>query len=96
MNMGALQFEWDDAKDTANAAKHGVEFAIASNVFRDVFAIERIDDRQEYGEERYNIIGMVEGRMLLVVYTMRGEAIRIISARGATPHEQRRYHEENS
>jgi len=96
LGMGGLEFEWDDAKNAANAAKHGVGFVIARNVFKDVFAVELVDDRQDYGEERYNIIGMVEGRMLLVVYTMRGEVIRIISARGATPHEQRRYHEENS
>lgn len=67
-----------------------------NNVFSDVFAIERVDDRQDYGEERYVVIGMVEGRLLSVAYTMRGEAIRIISARGATSHEQRQYHEEDS
>ena len=94
--MPDLEFEWDEAKDTANRAKHGVGFAIASNVFKDVFAIERIDDRQDYGEERYVIIGMVENHLLSVAYTMRNEAIRIISARGASPHEQRQYHEENS
>ena len=55
--MGGLEFEWDDAKDAANTAKHGVGFVIARNVFKDVFAIERVDDRQDYGEERYNIIG---------------------------------------
>lgn len=94
--MANLEFEWDDAKDAANKAKHGVGFAVASNVFKDVFAIERTDDRQDYGEERYVIIGMVESRLLAVAYTMRGEAIRIISARGATSHEQHQYHEENS
>jgi uncharacterized DUF497 family protein len=93
--MADLEFEWDDAKDAANLVKHGVGFATASSVFKDVFAIERIDDRHDYGEERYAIIGMVENRLLSVVYTMRGETIRIISARGATPHEQPQYHKEN-
>lgn len=94
--MADLEFEWDDAKDAANRAKHGIGFAIASNVFKDVFAIERLDDRQDYGEERYVVIGTAEGRLLSVTYTMRDDSIRIISARGATPHEQRQYHEENT
>jgi uncharacterized DUF497 family protein len=59
-------------------------------------SIERLDDRENYGEERFNIIGMVEGRILFVSYTVRNDVIRIISARGAEPYERRRYHEENS
>jgi uncharacterized DUF497 family protein len=95
--MADLEFEWDDAKNSANIVKHGLEFAIACNVFKDVFAIERLDDRQDYGEERYVTIGMVDGRLLSVAYTMRSDdVVRIISARGATPLEKRQYHEENS
>jgi uncharacterized protein len=45
------------------------------------------------GELRFNAIGLVEGRMLFVTYTMRGDVVRIISARGAEPHEKRKYHE---
>jgi uncharacterized protein len=55
-----------------------------------------VDDRQDYGEERFTMIGMVEDRPLFLAYTMRGENIRIISARGAEPHERRSYHEENT
>ena len=65
------------------------------DVFKDPFAIEWLDDREDYGEDRYVIIGMVDSRLLYVTYTMRGEAIRIISARGAEPHERRQYHEGN-
>jgi uncharacterized DUF497 family protein len=50
---------------------------------------------QDPNEERYGVIGMVEGRLLFVGYTMRGEKIRIITARKAEPYERRRYHEEN-
>ncbi len=50
--------------------------------------------RTQY-EERHGVIGMVEGRLLFVGYTMRGEKIRIITARKAEPYERRRYHEEN-
>jgi uncharacterized protein len=85
-------FEWDEAKAAKNYAKHGVTFEAARDVFKDPFAIEQIDDRKDYGEERFIIIGMVSGRLLTVVYTMRGESIRIISARGAEPYEQRQYH----
>jgi uncharacterized DUF497 family protein len=95
--MAELEFEWDEAKNTTNIAKHGVEFAAAQDVFKDAFAIERLDDRFDYGEDRHVIIGMVEGRLLTVVYTMRSDDIvRIISARGASPVEKRQYHEENS
>jgi uncharacterized protein len=55
-----------------------------------------VDDREDYGEERFTIIGMVENRLLFIAYTMRGESIRIISARGAEPHERRSYHEEDT
>jgi uncharacterized protein len=89
-------FEWDDRKATANARKHAVTFEMARDVFKDPFAIDELDDRADFGEVRFATTGMVEGRLLFVAYTMRGERIRIISARGAEPHEQRRYHEENS
>ncbi len=89
-------FEWDDAKAAANHALHGVPFDAARTVFRDPFAMEWLDDREDYGEVRYAIIGMVEGRLLYVAYAMRGERIRIISARGAEPHERRLYHEDDA
>lgn len=88
-------FTWDEHKAAANYAKHGVTFEMARDVFKDPFAVDRSDDRENYGEERYTIFGMVEGRLLFVAYTMRGETIRIISARGAEPHEYRQYHEDN-
>jgi hypothetical protein len=70
-------------------------FEMARDVFKDPSAIELLDDREDYGEDRYVIIGMGSYRLLFVAYTMRGEAIRIISARGAEPHERRQYHEDN-
>lgn len=87
-------FEWDDAKAAANAERHGVTFDQARLVFRDAFALDWQDDRYDYGEERFVTIGSVEGRVLTVAYALRGDKIRIISARGAEPHEQRRYHED--
>lgn len=88
-------FEWDDIKAAKNYAAHGVSFEAARAVFKDPFAIEWLDDRKPYGEDRFIIIGMVEDRLLYVAYTMRGEMVRIISARGAEPYEKRKYHEDN-
>lgn len=89
------EFAWDDAKAASNLAKHGVSFEAARDVFRDAFAVEWADDRQDYGEPRFVIVGMIDGRLLAVTYTPRGEAIRIISAREAEAREKRRYHNEN-
>ena len=94
MNDG--EFEWDDKKAAANSVNHGVTFEAARDVFKDPFALEWLDERVRYDEDRYVIIGMCNGHLLYVAYTMRGEAIRIISARGAEPYERRQYHENNA
>jgi uncharacterized DUF497 family protein len=94
--MNEPEFEWDAVKAAQNEANHGVTFEMVGDVFKDPFAIEWLDDREDYGEDRYVIIGMVSNHLLFVAYTLRGEAIRIISARGAEPHERRQYHEANS
>jgi len=87
-----LKFEWHDAKAEANLQAHGVSFELAKTVFNDVFAIERLDDREDYGEERFVVIGMAKGHiMLYVAYTERDQRIRIISARRATEREQDDY-----
>ncbi len=89
-------FQWDDTKAATNYADHGVRFEVARLVFKDPFAIDWLDEREDYGEDRYVIIGMVGPNVLYVAYTMRGDAIRIISARGAEPYEYRQYHEDNA
>jgi uncharacterized protein len=88
------EFEWDDAKAAANYARHGITFAMASDVFDDPFAIIELDDAL-YDEDRYSVMGMVENRLLFVAYALRGDRIRIISARQAEPYERRQYHEKN-
>ena len=93
MNDG--RFQWDDEKAASNYAKHGVRFEAARDVFKDPFAIELIDDRHDYGEDRFVLIGLASGRLLTVVYALRDEMIRIISARGAEPFEHRAYHEQD-
>ena len=85
------QFEWDDAKAADNYAKHGVRFATARRVFKDPFFLERLDTREAYDEERLVAIGMVDGELLVTVYTERSKRTRLISARRATKHEQDDY-----
>jgi len=63
------EFEWDDAKATANWRAHGVSFHHAIKAFRDRFAVERFDDREDYGDERINLLGRCEGVILHVTYT---------------------------
>jgi uncharacterized DUF497 family protein len=87
-----MDFEWDTAKEQANRKKHGLDFRTAAKVFLDPHVIE-FEDFDAIDELRFNAIGLVDGRMLFVTYSMRGAIVRIISARGAEPHEKRRYHE---
>jgi uncharacterized DUF497 family protein len=94
--MSKDAFEWDDGKAAANWRSHGVAFHQAIKAFLDPFAIEWIDDRENYGEERINLLGMCGGVLLHVTYIERGNHIRIISARRAVKHEQDHYFRENS
>ena len=90
------EFEWDDVKASQNLVRHGVSFETARAAFNDAFGIEREDRRKDYGEARFNLLGMAGDHLLHVTYTERGERVRIISARLAEPHERRRYHNENT
>ena len=74
-------FEWDELKTRENYAKHGVSFETATRIFEDPFAIERLDDREDYGEDRFILTGSAEGVLLTIVYTERNGRIRLISAR---------------
>lgn len=89
--MQSDEFEWDDAKAEANLRKHKLSFRIASRVFDDPLVLIEQDDSEDYGEPRYLAVGLVEGLLVTVAYTERGERIHIISARKANSHEQRAY-----
>jgi uncharacterized DUF497 family protein len=92
--MSGIAFEWDPNKDSANQRKHGVGFAEAITVFGDPLSITIPDPDYVIDEERLVIIGMSsEQTLLVVVHTVRGERIRLISARSATKHERRNYEE---
>jgi hypothetical protein len=86
----SVDYTWDPRKAEANRGKHDVDFADAATVFSDEMALNMPDDNPD--EDRYVIVGLdALGRLLAVVYTWRGESIRIISARRATARERRDY-----
>lgn len=86
-----MEFEWDEDKAAANLHKHGVDFADAALVFEDDYALTMGDPYSEH-EKRFITMGHDPyGRLLVVVYTWRGERIRIVSARQATGRERRLY-----
>ena len=88
-----MEIEWDPSKARANHVKHGVRFSDAELVLFDPNALAREDIRTE-GEQRFVTVGSdTTGCILVVVYTYRGENIRIISARPATRKERRSYEE---
>jgi putative transcriptional regulator len=60
-----LRFEWDEFKAKENYARHGISFDLATAVFSDPFALELLDDRRDYGEDRFVIIGLAEGQLLM-------------------------------
>jgi uncharacterized protein len=90
------EFEWHHAKARSNYAKHGVTFDTAKGAFSDPFMVEVLDDSEDYGEERFLLIGMVDGQLLSVTYTPRQGSYRLISARRATKDEQDHYFTQNS
>lgn len=90
-----MEYEWDEAKRLANLRQHGIDFIDIPTVFDgDIVTVE--DDRYDYGEQRFVIFGLLQGRVIAVVYIEREDCIRIISARKATKYEQRTYFEQLS
>ena len=84
------EVEWDPAKEQSNFRKHGVHFTQALAALEDDYALTIEDDHP--GERRFITLGTDEmGQLLVVVYTYRGEAVRIISARRATSAERAAY-----
>ena len=91
-----MEFEWDDAKAELNEQKHGVTFAEALTVFADTLSLTGYDPKHSEDEDRFLTMGMsVEGRLLLVSHTERGDTIRIISAREAVRRERKDYEDGN-
>jgi len=91
--MEQTDFEWDPAKALANLKKHEISFADAVTLFDDARALTRRDP-DSAGEERFISVGKdTFGRVLVLVFTLRADLVRAISARRASRSEQRRYAE---
>jgi hypothetical protein len=89
-----LEFEWDETKARINLDKHRVSFLTAAAVFSNE-RLERIDDREDYGELRWIALGRVDDEVYRVVFTWRGEnLIRLISAQKASKDEREIYYRE--
>lgn len=84
-------FEWDPIKNEINEEKHDIPFEDAEYVFRDPQRVDMDSSRPEHREIRRKVIGRVGSRLISVIYTFRGDHIRIISARRARPDEKRAY-----
>ena len=89
LGEAVLEFEWDKAKRKDNNKKHGIDFARARRVFLDPDAL--VMEASHKSEERLLIVGRMEALLITVVFTMRGQRIRIISARHARRSERKRY-----
>ena len=86
-----MRFTWNAKKYRTNLRDHGLDFADAWQVFRAPM-LTRLDTRENYGEDRWIGLGLLDGRVVVVVFTERGEdVIRIISLRKATTYERLQY-----
>jgi hypothetical protein len=89
-----MQFEWNESKATRNLSKHGISFQEAKTVFDDPLYVDFYDPDHSEDEERYLIVGESnQARLLIISYTDRKDAIRIISAREVTRDERKVYEE---
>ena len=86
-----MDFEWDVSKNEINLAKHGFDFNDASRIF-DLPMVIELDERAAYGEDRWIGIGLLDGRIVVVIYTEPSEkTTRVISLRKALSHERKEY-----
>jgi uncharacterized protein len=86
-----LEFEWDLRKSSLNLKKHGIAFEDAVALFNQPY-LERLDDRHDYGEQRWIVSGQIAAGVIVVVYVWRAERRRIVSAREAKKAERETYY----
>ena len=91
-----MRFEWDEEKADENLTKHGVSFSEAAETFADDGAVEYFDaEHSTMDEKRYARVALSSSRLLFVVYTERGGAVRIIHARTPSKRMREEYEEQN-
>jgi uncharacterized DUF497 family protein len=88
-----VQITYDPAKRAKTLAKRGLDFEDAAKVFSGLEAT-KLDDREDYGEDRYQTMGLLDGRLVMVVWTPRGEDRHVFSMRKCNDREKRRYDRE--
>jgi len=86
-----MEFNWDDTKQRRVLNERGFGFNYASWVFSDPNRVVEADRRHDYKEERFRVYGMIEGRVYVLIYTMKGKTCRIITAWKANRREVRYY-----
>jgi uncharacterized DUF497 family protein len=78
VHIAGLQFSWEEAKRQVNLCQHGLDFADASAVFEGTtFTVE--DDRFDYGEQRFIMLGLLHGRVVIIAHTECNDEVRVIS-----------------
>ena len=86
-----MNFEWDEEKSQENLRKHGFSFEEVWQIF-EAPILDELDKRTHYGEERWNGIGLLGNRIVVITYTFRAQdTIRIISLRKALKHEREKF-----
>jgi uncharacterized DUF497 family protein len=86
-----VEFEWDEAKASSNLRKHGIAFSLATRVFKDIRRLEWPDEDPDIEEARWLTVGLIASVEIVVVYAVRSEKIRLISARRAERDEREEY-----
>jgi len=85
-----MEIEFDPAKDEANIRKHGMSLALAKDLEIDEAQVMK-DTRKDYGEDRFIAVGLLNGRLCVLAFTLRDDKVRAISLRRANPRERRRF-----
>ena len=86
-----MPLEWDEEKRAENLSKYGLDFADAPAVFQSP-RLTWLDTREDYGEDRWCSLGMLQGRVVVLVYTERtSDMVRILSLRKATRYKRTQY-----
>jgi len=88
-----MTFEWDESKRRGNVVKHGIDVSGVEELFHGL-TVTMEDDRYSYGEQRFVTLGLLNGRVVVVVHTEREDRIRVISVRKATKNEEQLYFSE--
>lgn len=85
-----MEFEWDESKNHTNIRKHGIDFCDTWQIFEHPL-LQKLDVRKDYGERRWIGMGLIDDAVVIIVYTLRGQKIRVISVRRANHHERKIY-----